>query len=71
MGPPDAAALVASVFKAHRHARPPLPRFVVGFTALVDVNSVITIPTEAKQTVLLVCIPLELQMAAEITWRML
>jgi len=29
-------------------ARPPMPWFVLGFVALVGVNSVVSIPTEAK-----------------------
>ena len=29
---------------AHNHAKPPLPWFVLGFIALVGVNSVVTIP---------------------------
>ncbi|MBN9509931.1 MAG: YeiH family putative sulfate export transporter [Alphaproteobacteria bacterium] len=38
---------------SHNHAKPPLPLFVVGFIALAGVNSVVMIPTEARQGIVL------------------
>jgi uncharacterized integral membrane protein (TIGR00698 family) len=38
---------------AHTQARPPLPWFVLGFIALAGVNSVVIIPVEAKQAIVL------------------
>jgi uncharacterized integral membrane protein (TIGR00698 family) len=36
---------------AHTQAKPPMPWFVLGFIALVGVNSVITVPAGAKQVI--------------------
>ena len=38
---------------AHTQAKPPLPWFVLGFIALVGVNSVVTVPVGAKQVIVL------------------
>lgn len=35
----------------HTHARPPMPWFVLGFIALVGINSVVTIPAEARSAI--------------------
>jgi uncharacterized integral membrane protein (TIGR00698 family) len=37
----------------HSQAKPPLPWFVLGFVALVGVNSVVTIPSEARGVIVL------------------
>lgn len=39
--------------QVHGRARPPLPWFVLGFIALAGVNSVVTMPTEARSAVVL------------------
>ena len=39
--------------QGHSQARPPLPWFVLGFIALVAVNSVVTIPAEARSVIVL------------------
>jgi uncharacterized integral membrane protein (TIGR00698 family) len=39
---------------AHADARPPMPWFVLGFTAMVGINSVVIIPTDVKSIIVTV-----------------
>jgi uncharacterized integral membrane protein (TIGR00698 family) len=39
---------------SHARARPPMPWFVLGFVALVGVNSVVSVPADAKATIVTV-----------------